>query len=371
MRNVFRYKCYGVVTIGKTEYKNDTVSKSWFAVFDNPQDHDYEGEPQEVVDRLANEWVGESLTRTCAVTFCVSEKGLRHCHAVFEDTKAMRFSKVKKTYPGMHLEPTKGNKLQAADYIFKRGAFEDKSEKILAYAMRGEIRGMQGGRSDLEEIEQLIEQGFTPNDIFSTNFAFRRYEKMIRDAFFQKRADETPVKRDVQVIWHVGDSGTGKSHSLLALVDTHGEDEVYIVSDYMNGFDKYNGEKLLFMDEFRGQLRYAELLSITDGYKVQIRCRYANIFALWVEVHITSVLPPEMVYRNMVNNHLEFDTYQQLRRRIDIVVYHYIHSGEHKIFEQPMSEYIDYATLRMLAMSGEFVDVSDDEDIQTVFNEMP
>ena len=97
----------------------------------------------------------------------------------------------------------------------------------------------------MEEIEQLIEQGLTPNDIFNTNFSFRRYEKMIRDAFFQKRAEETPIKRDVKVIWHVGDSGTGKSYSLLALTDMHGEDEVYIVSDYTNGFDKYNGEKIV------------------------------------------------------------------------------------------------------------------------------
>lgn len=35
-----------------------------------------------------------------------------------------------------------------------------------------------------------------------------------------------------------------------------------------------------------------------------------------------------------------------------------------------MSEYIDYATMRITAMNSEFVDVSDDVDIQTIFSEM-
>lgn len=135
------------------------------------------------------------------------------------------------------------------------------------------------------------------------------------------------------MIWHVGDSGTGKSHTLLSLVEKHGKDEVYIVSDYMNGFDKYNGENILFMDELRGQLRYAELLSITDGCKVQIRCRYANIYFLWIEVNTTSVSSLEMVYRYMVKNHVKLDSYQQFRRRIDKAVYHYTNDGEYKAFE--------------------------------------
>lgn len=78
-----------------------------------------------------------------------------------------------------------------------------------------------------------------------------------------------------------------------------------------------------------------------------------------------------MVYRNMVNSHLELDTYQQLRRRIDTVVYHYTHNGAYKTFAQPMSAYTDYAALRALAMSNEFEDVSDNAAVQSVFNEMP
>ena len=100
---------------------SDTVSKSWFAVFNNPQQHGYDGEPSEVIDRLISEWISNNPTRSCAMTFCVSADGLPHVHMVLEDVKAMRFSTIKKTFAvGAHFEATKGSKEQAEDYINKR-----------------------------------------------------------------------------------------------------------------------------------------------------------------------------------------------------------------------------------------------------------
>ena len=34
----------------------DTVSRSWFAVFPNPEQHGYDGSPEEIVEKLKNEW---------------------------------------------------------------------------------------------------------------------------------------------------------------------------------------------------------------------------------------------------------------------------------------------------------------------------
>ena len=45
----------------------DTVSKSWFCVFNNPADHDYIGTPEEVVDRIIEEWIKGHPQRSCAV----------------------------------------------------------------------------------------------------------------------------------------------------------------------------------------------------------------------------------------------------------------------------------------------------------------
>ena len=331
---------------------NDVNARSWFCVFNNPEKHGFIGSPEEIAEQMKDRWIADNPQRTCAVAFCVSADGLPHCHAVFEDTKTMRFTAVKKLFPGMHIEPTKGTKDQAEDYINKRGKWQEKGENIVCIIRHGDIKGAQGQRRDFEIIDDLIQQGLTPNEIMAKSFSYRRYSGMIRDAYYQKRVSETPLQREIKTYWHVGNSGSGKSYCILGLSEQYGSDSIYLLNDYEHGFDKYNGEPILFMDEFRGQLRYGALLNILDGYRVQVPCRYSNAYALWNQVHITSILPPELVYEKMVQENRYLDTMDQLFRRIDFVIYHYVLNGEYLTYEVPMSEYVDYAALRKLVDSA-------------------
>ena len=111
-------------------------SKSWFCVFNNPQEV-YSGEPDVIAEQVLEEWVKDHPTRTGAVAYCVSADGLHHLHMVLEDTNKARFSALKKAYPKAHLEPTMGNKQQAEDYIQKRGKYQEKGEKVLYIARYG------------------------------------------------------------------------------------------------------------------------------------------------------------------------------------------------------------------------------------------
>ena len=87
------------------------VSKSWFAVLNNPAERGYTGTPQEICEQLRDEWIRDSTTRSGAWAYCVSAAGLHHIHMVLEDKVAMRFSMVKKSYAeGMHFEATKGSR---------------------------------------------------------------------------------------------------------------------------------------------------------------------------------------------------------------------------------------------------------------------
>lgn len=328
---------------------NDTMARSWFCVLNNPQEHGYIGTPEEITERIADEWVKDNPQRSCAIAYCISANGNHHLHKVLEDVKNMRFSAVKKVFPSIHMEPTKGTKEQAEDYINKRGRFAEKGEQVLYIARRGEIKGAQGQRRDLEVIEDLIQQGNTPFEILSMSLSYRRYEKYIRDAYYDKRYRETPRKREVNVVWHVGSSGSGKSYTQILLSEKYGESEVYVVTDYDHPFDKYNGERILLLDEFRGQVKFCVFMTWLDKYRVQLGCRYSNCYALWAEVHICTVMPPESVYKKMVEDFQVYDTYEQLRRRINFVVYHYRENGEYKAFELSMERYTNYDNLRRLA----------------------
>ena len=140
------------------------ISKSWFAVLNNPADHGYTGTPAEVCNRLREEWTANSSSRAGAWAYCISAEGLHHIHMVLEDKVSMRFSKIKKSYAvGMHFEATRGNKDQAEDYINKRGQFAEKGERVLYLCRAGEIKAAQGKRSDIEEIAAMLEEGKTPD----------------------------------------------------------------------------------------------------------------------------------------------------------------------------------------------------------------
>lgn len=338
------------------------VSKSWFAVFNHPHERTrpngefYSDDPKKCCEQLRDEWIldedGNLIAgRTGAWVYCISAAGLKHVHMVLEDEKAMRFTVIKKSYAqGMHFEETKGSKAQAEGYIKKIGKWEEKGEEILHTEVYGEIKGNQGARKDLEAIEEMIRDGKTPSEIMDEKFAWRKYEKMIKDAFYSKRAKETPPKREVKVVWHVGESGSGKSYNYVKMCNdpTVGEDNIYLLTDYeIGGFDGYCAEPILFMDEFKGQMRFQLLLNYLEGYKIQVHARYGNVKALWNEVHITSVYPPEEVYKNMVDNSVRaLDSVAQLKRRINTIVYHWKENGEYKELSVSGEDYVDYAWLK-------------------------
>ena len=123
------------------------------------------------------------------------------------------------------------------------------------------------------------------------------------------------------------------------------------MSDYSNsgsgGLDYYNGEPVLFMDEYKGSLKFSQFLVMLDSYRTQIHCRYANVYALWSEVHITSVYPPEEAYSFMVDiANRRTDSIAQLLRRLTEVIYHFKDGKEYKTYELPATEYINYADLK-------------------------
>lgn len=352
--------------------KQDTVSRSWFAVFPYPEKHGYEGTPEEIIEKLKSEWVKDNPQRKGWWGYCISKEGMPHIHMVLEGSGTMRFTTVKKAYPTAHLEPTKGSKKQVLAYIKKEPPFDEKGEQVICFTSVGNIEGskrfaLANTNDTLQAIEQLIEDGLSPNAIMAEDIRLREKESLIRKAYFAKRYKETPPQRDVKVIWHCGDSGTGKSYAYIKLCEQFGDDNVYFFSDYANrgvgGFDGYCGEPYLFMDELkRDSLPFELLLTIMQGYRSQIHCRFANCYALWNEVHITSIFSPEDIYSGMVGRDTQDkDTIKQLLRRISLYVYHYEKDGEYKTFELSRDQYVNYTDLRMKATGSDFLECENED----------
>lgn len=326
-------------------------SRSWFCVLNNPSKQFGDIEPREMVLKAIELWCDDKPQRTCAINYEIGDNGTPHMHMVLEDPSKTRFSALQKLYQGIHISVTRGTKEQAEDYINKRGNYEDKKHTVVVPPIyRGTIKANKGIRNDLDVIKELIEKGLTPNQIMDQSIHYRKQESIIRDEYFRKRYLETPIERTVNVIWHVGKSGCGKSHSYFELCESQGDDNVYFYTDFdKGGFDRYNGERILFIDEFKGNIKFSTLLGLLDGYRIQLSCRYSNRIALWTEVHITSVYPPEIAYKFMVNTeNRKLDSDEQLLRRIDTVVYHYKENAEYKTFAVTRENYTTYDILEQM-----------------------
>lgn len=285
-----------------------------------------------IVDRVKNYIDNSAIVKgKTNVYYCFSlEVGKQgetpHLHIYFAFENARFGNSVKKVFPTAHIDYCGGGNKSVRDYVFKQGQKWEGSEKEETKIdgtqyENSELPGEpgQGARSDLDFIKEQIDKGKTPREILEMNPRNYFYEKYIGEMFYNKRCAETPIKRDINVVVHTGVAGSGKSHVLTTLEET----KLFIGADYSVAlFDNYEGQEILFLDEFRGQIPYNQLLIVLDGYKMPIHARYFNKYSLWNDVHITSVIPVEEWY----NNDNIRDTFEQLKRRISKIVFHIMYS---------------------------------------------
>lgn len=323
-----------------------------------------------LADYLTNVWNTSGKGRCSGIVVCLSKGGLYHAHmSLYGNLTTL--GNVARIMFDSHVEPQLGGKKELKSYLLKEGQYEEKGEQILFTKGLDNIQDVQGKRSDLIEIEELIGQGLTPIEIMDIHFSYRKYEKQIKSAFIDRRIRETPLIKEMHNEWHVGCSGSGKTYFYYQLCEKYSSENIYMATDFENGgFDFYieqGAPQILFMDEFKGDMRFNQLLTILDKYsRTQIHSRYVNVYCLWTTCIITSIYPPDEVYATMVDNEKQKrDKIDQLLRRLDLIVYHYIEKGEYKTFSIPANEYIDYDDLKQRAMGDKdgFVSTNHVDDV--------
>ena len=334
------------------------------------QKQEYEN-PEYLAEYLAGLWENSGKNRKAAVAVCVSLNGCYHAHiACYGNTTTLK--KVSDILCQSHIEPQLGGKEQLKAYLLKEGEYEEKGKQVLCTRGMDGIEDRQGRRNDLDEIGELLENGCTPEEIFETSFRFRKYEKMVKAEYIARRIRETPQIKEMWNEYHWGKSGTGKTYTYIKLCEKYSPDEVYLCSDYANsgasggGFDFYGNTaaKIVVLDEFRGNIPYSQFLSMLDVYsRNQQHCRYQNVYNLWTSVIICSIYPPEKAYSFMVDDtEKSVDSIQQLLRRLNTIVYHYINKdGKYRAFEMPACDYVSAAD--MIQKAAEYEKHADELEV--------
>jgi hypothetical protein len=325
--------------------------------------------PEYLARFLSDTWETSGKNRVCGVAVCISQSGCYHAHmALYGNLTTL--GNVSKIMFNAHIEPQLAGKKELKNYLLKEAPYDEKGEQVLYTEGLENIENNKGRRSDLNEIAELLEKGLTPIEIMGENFTYRKYEKMIKSAYIDRRIKETPLIKDMHNEWHVGASGTGKTFYYCQLCEKYSPENIYMATDFESGgFDYYieqGAPPILFMDEFKGNMRFGQLLTVLDKYsRTQMHCRYANTYNLWTTCIITSIFPPDEVYSLMVEDKKKArDKIDQLLRRLDVIVYHYKENEEYKTYSIPASEYVDYEDLKQRALgdSEGFVAIEDMND---------
>ena len=330
------------------------TSKSWMITMANPEDHGFVGSEQEICDQIVNKFIEGHQNWSIYVAYCISEKGFRHCHIACTTKTTTRLKQISKIFNTAHIEVLKGTRQEVLDYINKTGKFSDDTEKVIATSKFGLIEGRikkNKKENTLDVIDKQINEGKTPTEIISQGIRFAKYKNQIDELFLIKKNNETEILRNLKVYYHVGKSGTSKTYStVVELTKKYGEDNVYVANDFTKEgysiWDNYQAEEYVVLDDLRNEIPFSKMLTILDKTKKTLYARYKNKKAVYKEIHITSVYPPEELYTSGIIIDKDRDEIEQLLRRIDYVIYHKKDSkGNYLKFCISARDYKDYDTL--------------------------
>lgn len=242
---------------------------------------------------------------TSTVYYCMSdeigEKGTPHTHVFIAFRSPVRWSTIQKQFPTAHIDTVLGTAAQTRDYVAKAGKWATSEKKETSVEGTFEECGtlpeeQQGRRSDLDYLYQQIKDGASDYEILEANPKYLRHINLL-DKVRQAVAKENATQgfRNLSVYYLFGETGLGKTRYVM---ETYGYDGVYRVTDYKHPFDNYNGEHVIFFDEFASSFDIRSFLTYIDGYMLQLPCRYANKWALYDTVYIVSNSPLTDQYRD-------------------------------------------------------------------------
>jgi len=215
-----------------------------------------------------------------------------------------------------HIEVAKGSSQANLTYCTKddtsTGRFRFQHGDFASFS------GVQGKRSDLDLVEDLIRSNASLEDL--TDGCMQQVIKYSKGIQFARAifANKTAPKAfpRVVIVCH-GRAGSGKSqwareYALFRNLRVYSKN--LTKSSDVQWFDGYDGEELLLLDDFTpAAVGFRELLQWLDIYKHSVQTKGSMVNAAWRHVIITSNSHPDSWY---VDSHPGSER-QPLTRRID------------------------------------------------------
>ena len=259
------------------------------------------------------------------------KSGYRH-YQVFAQCRRIRFGTLRKKLAAVglgdaHIEHRKGSVSEAVGYCTKSKTKDGDGFQFGQIDRHEKEDSHQGERTDLQRLKARAEAGETVNEILLSEdgAAAARCLGWLRATCEAAQAAKyrTAVREELEVNYLYGATGTGKTTHVY---ESEGIGNVYTVTDYSHPFDNYEGEPVLLLDEFVGQLSMPVALKVLDKWPVQLSARYSNKWAAYMRVWVVSNLPASDLYT--------FSPESQRRAFFRRFTHFYKMGDDHKLIEE-------------------------------------
>lgn len=208
---------------------------------------------------------------------------------------------VGRLFGNAHAEPMAGSAYDNEDYCSKEGELVELGEKP-----------SQGARSDLSEIRDEISNGLSVDELtLERPHLFHQYGRTLcklEDILLRKRF-RTEMTAG---FWYWGPTGCGKSHTVFSdfSPETH-----YVKCLDDDWWDGYCGQRVVVLNEFRGELALGRMLELVDKWPVSVKRRNREpVPFLSKEVRVTCPCHPTKIYFSDGD-----DKISQLLRRFSVI----------------------------------------------------
>ena len=248
-------------------------AKNYCFTINNPSSPDVfpAGKPEEVLYIV---WQVEKGT-----------EGTVHIQGYMQLAKRMTMTQIHTKWPIFttgHLEGAKGSPQQNKDYCTKAETREQGPWEL------GTMQAGQGSRSDLAAAAKTIIETGNILDINPT-VAIKYASGLLALA----AQAPCPRRDDLKVITVIGPTGIGKSHAAW---------ECYpgLYTPYYGNsglwWDGYNGQDVVMIEEFRGQVPLQKMLQILDIYPLRVEVKRGAVPARFKLIIVTSNTEPQDWY---------------------------------------------------------------------------
>lgn len=262
------------------------------------------------INNPKEDWNSHITTEICKQMVWQLEKGTNgteHVQGYIRLQNKLRLTELKAILPGAHLEVRKGSHKQALAYVTKE------ETRIKGPFFVGEIEDYnqgKGKRTDLDECKTILDKTRNLNEVAQNQFGcFIKYYKGF-DRYLNLSATKRTWKTQV-IVLH-GLTGTGKSFAASKLC---GEGAYwYMPQEDGKWWDGYTGQETIVIDEFYGQIRWAQLLRLLDRHPVDVQTKGGTQSFIPKLIVITSNKSPQEWFNK------EKCDYLTLARRLETIV---------------------------------------------------